>query len=225
MRNMIVTGGFGVLGSALGRVASASNWHVTLVDIVGEAPAELASVPGITIYTGVDLLAEQETRTLFAGIEQKHGTIDALANIAGGFEWVVTEQADASTWLRMFEINVLTALSASRSAIAGLSRTRGSIVNIGANAALKTGAGMGAYTAAKAGVHRLTEGLAEELRPAGVRVNAVLPSIIDTPTNRLSMPDADFATWVSPTEVATVIVFLASAEATGINGVLLPLTK
>jgi NAD(P)-dependent dehydrogenase (short-subunit alcohol dehydrogenase family) len=222
---MIVTGGFGVLGSALGRVASASNWHVTLVDIVGEAPAELASVPGITIYTGVDLLAEQETRTLFAGIEQKHGTIDALANIAGGFEWVVTEQADASTWLRMFEINVLTALSASRSAIAGLSRTRGSIVNIGANAALKTGAGMGAYTAAKAGVHRLTEGLAEELRPAGVRVNAVLPSIIDTPTNRLSMPDADFATWVSPTEVATVIVFLASAEATGINGVLLPLTK
>jgi NAD(P)-dependent dehydrogenase (short-subunit alcohol dehydrogenase family) len=222
---MIVTGGFGVLGSALGRLASASNWHVTLVDIAGEAPAELASVPGITIYTGVDLLAEQETRTLFAGIEQKHGTIDALANIAGGFEWVVTEQADASTWLRMFEINVLTALSASRSAIAGLSRTRGSIVNIGANAALKTGAGMGAYTAAKAGVHRLTEGLAEELRPAGVRVNAVLPSIIDTPTNRLSMPDADFATWVSPTEVATVIVFLASAEATGINGVLLPLTK
>lgn len=97
MRNMIVTGGFGVLGSALGRVASASNWHVTLVDIAGEAPAELASVPGITIYTGVDLLAEQETRTLFAGIEQKHGTIDALANIAGGFEWVVTEQADAST--------------------------------------------------------------------------------------------------------------------------------
>jgi NAD(P)-dependent dehydrogenase (short-subunit alcohol dehydrogenase family) len=222
---MIVTGGFGVLGSALGRVASASNWHVTLVDIVGEAPAELASVPGITIYTGVDLLAEQETRTLFAGIEQKHGTIDALANIAGGFEWVVTEQADASTWLRMFEINVLTALSASRSAIAGLSRTRGSIVNIGANAALKTGAGMGAYTAAKAGVHRLTEGLAEELRPAGVRVNAVLPSIIDTPTNRLSMPDADFASWVSPTEVANVIIFLASAEAAAINGVLLPLTK
>jgi NAD(P)-dependent dehydrogenase (short-subunit alcohol dehydrogenase family) len=173
----------------------------------------------------VDLLAEQETRTLFAGIEQKHGTIDALANIAGGFEWVVTEQADASTWLRMFEINVLTALSASRSAIAGLSRTRGSIVNIGANAALKTGAGMGAYTAAKAGVHRLTEGLAEELRPASVRVNAVLPSIIDTPTNRLSMPDADFASWVSPTEVAKVIIFLASAEAAAINGVLLPLTK
>ncbi len=225
MRNMVVTGGFGVQGSALGRVASASNWHVTLVDIAGEAPAELASVPGITIYTGVDLLAEQETRTLFADIEQKHGTIDALANIAGGFEWVVTEQADASTWLRMFEMNVLTALSASRSAIAGLSRTRGSIVNIGANAALKTGAGMGAYTAAKAGVHRLTEGLAEELRPAGVRVNAVLPSIIDTPTNRLSMPDADFASWVSPTEVANVIIFLASAEAAAINGVLLPLTK
>jgi NAD(P)-dependent dehydrogenase (short-subunit alcohol dehydrogenase family) len=222
---MVVTGGFGVQGSALGRVASASNWHVTLVDIAGEAPAELASVPGITIYTGVDLLAEQETRTLFADIEQKHGTIDALANIAGGFEWVVTEQADASTWLRMFEMNVLTALSASRSAIAGLSRTRGSIVNIGANAALKTGAGMGAYTAAKAGVHRLTEGLAEELRPAGVRVNAVLPSIIDTPTNRLSMPDADFASWVSPTEVANVIIFLASAEAAAINGVLLPLTK
>ena len=84
---------------------------------------------------------------------------------------------------------------------------------------------MGPYTAAKAGVHRLTEGLAEELRPAGVRVNAVLPSIIDTPTNRLSMPDADFASWVSPLEVAEVILFLASREATAVNGVLLPLTK
>ena len=225
MRNMIITGGFGVLGSVLGRAAVARDWHVALVDIASEAPADLESEAGITLYTGVDLLAEQKTRTLFAEIEQRHGAIDALANIAGGFEWVVTEQTDAGIWRRMYEMNVLTAVSASVSAIAGLSRSKGSIVNIGANAALKTSAGMGPYTAAKAGVHRLTEGLAEELRPAGVRVNAVLPSIIDTPTNRLSMPDADFASWVSPLEVAEVILFLASREATAVNGVLLPLTK
>jgi NAD(P)-dependent dehydrogenase (short-subunit alcohol dehydrogenase family) len=225
MRNMIVTGGFGVLGRALGRAAVARDWHVALVDIAPEAPAELGSEPGITLYAGVDLLAEHATRTLFAEIEQRHGTIDALANIAGGFEWVMTEQTDAGIWRRMYEMNVLTAVSASVSAIAGLTRSKGSIVNIGANAALKTGAGMGAYTAAKAGVHRLTEGLAEELRPAGVRVNAVLPSIIDTPTNRLSMPDADFTAWLSPLEVAEVILFLASSEATALNGVLLPLTK
>jgi NAD(P)-dependent dehydrogenase (short-subunit alcohol dehydrogenase family) len=225
MRNMIVTGGFGVLGRALGRAAVARDWHVALVDIAPEAPAELGSEPGITLYAGVDLLAEQATRTLFAEIEQRHGTIDALANIAGGFEWVMTEQTDAGIWRRMYEMNVLTAVSASVSAIAGLTRSKGSIVNIGANAALKAGAGMGAYTAAKAGVHRLTEGLAEELRPAGVRVNAVLPSIIDTPTNRLSMPDADFTAWLSPLEVAKVILFLVSSEATAVNGVLLPLTK
>ena len=80
------------------------------------------------------------------------------------------------------------------------------------------------YAASKAGVHALTESLAEELKADGVTVNAVLPSIIDTPTNRADMPKADFASWVSPSELAAVILFLASEEASAITGVLLPVT-
>ena len=83
---------------------------------------------------------------------------------------------------------------------------------------------MGAYAASKAGVHSLTQALAEELKGDGVTVNAVLPSIIDTPTNRADMPKADFATWVRPDELAAVMLFLASEEASAVTGALLPVT-
>ncbi len=125
----------------------------------------------------------------------------------------------------MFRMNVLTATNASRAAIPHLKRSAsGRIVNIGANGAVKAAAGMGAYAASKAGVHKLTESLAEELKPDGVTVNAILPSIIDTPTNRADMPKADFASWVSPGELAAAILFLASEEASAVTGALLPVT-
>jgi NAD(P)-dependent dehydrogenase (short-subunit alcohol dehydrogenase family) len=100
----------------------------------------------------------------------------------------------------------------------------GSIVNIGAGAAAKAAAGMGPYTASKAGVAKLTESLAEELAGAGVRVNAILPSTIDTPTNRREMADADFATWVQPQDIAKVIVFLLSDQSAAITGAAIPVT-
>jgi NAD(P)-dependent dehydrogenase (short-subunit alcohol dehydrogenase family) len=121
-------------------------------------------------------------------------------------------------------MNVLTAAATSKAALPHLAASgRGAIVNIGANAALKAGAGMGAYAAAKSGVHRLTEALAEEWK-GKVRVNAILPSILDTPANRADMPKADFAAWVSPAEAARVILFLAGEDASAITGALLPVT-
>lgn len=101
----------------------------------------------------------------------------------------------------------------------------GRVVNIGAGAAIKAGMGMGAYAASKSGVHRLTEALAEELAGTGVTVNAVLPSIIDTPTNRADMPDADFSAWVQPQAIAEVIEFLASDAARAVTGALVPVTR
>ena len=95
---------------------------------------------------------------------------------------------------------------------------------MGANGAVKAALGMGAYAASKAGVHRLTEALAEELKADGVTVNAVLPSIIDTPTNRADMPKADFAAWVTPAELAAVMLFLASEKASAVTGALIPVT-
>jgi NAD(P)-dependent dehydrogenase (short-subunit alcohol dehydrogenase family) len=114
---------------------------------------------------------------------------------------------------------------ASRAAVPYLRQSKqGHIINIGANAALKASAGMGAYAASKAGVHRLTESLAEELKGDGITVNAVLPSIIDTPANRADMPNADFSKWVTPQALADVILFLASPQAQAIIGALLPVT-
>jgi len=123
---------------------------------------------------------------------------------------------------RMFRLNLTTALNASRAALPHLKTSpEGRIVNVGANGALKAAAGMGAYAASKAGVHRLTESLAEELK-GRVTVNAVLPSIIDTPANRADMPDADVTAWVTADEVAQAILWLASDAASGVTGALLP---
>ena len=101
----------------------------------------------------------------------------------------------------------------------------GRVINIGAGAAVKAGMGMGSYAASKSGVHRLTEALAEELAGTSVTVNAILPSIIDTPTNRKDMPDADTSQWVQPAAVADVILFLASPAARSITGALIPVTR
>ena len=125
----------------------------------------------------------------------------------------------------MYQMNVRTAVVASQAALSHLAATgSGRIVNVGALAALKAGMGMGAYAASKAGVVRLTEALAEEVKDRGVTVNAVLPSIIDTPTNRPDMPDADPGRWVSPTALASVIAFLLSDEAAAVTGACLPVS-
>jgi NAD(P)-dependent dehydrogenase (short-subunit alcohol dehydrogenase family) len=122
-------------------------------------------------------------------------------------------------------MNVETASNASRAAIPHLKRSgSGRIVNVGANAALKAGLGMAPYAASKAGVHALTQSLAEELKGDGVTVNAVLPSILDTPANRADMPKADFASWVAPEDLAAVILFLASEAARAVTGALIPVT-
>lgn len=125
----------------------------------------------------------------------------------------------------MYRLNVLTAATASRAAIPHLKRSAaGRIVNVGSAAALKAGLGMGAYAAAKSAVHSLTQALAEELKGDNVTVNAVLPSIIDTPTNRVDMPNADVSSWVAPADLAAVMLFLASEAATAITGALVPVT-
>jgi len=135
------------------------------------------------------------------------------------------EGGDPETWRAMFRMNVETTANACRAAIPALrASSSGRIVSIGANGAMKAAAGMGAYAASKAGVHRLTEALAEELKADDVCVNAVLPSIIDTPVNRADMPDADPSKWVAPDDLAAVILFLASEPARAVTGALLPVT-
>jgi NAD(P)-dependent dehydrogenase (short-subunit alcohol dehydrogenase family) len=176
-------------------------------------------------FPGVDLADPAQADHLAAETARLCGRIDALINVAGTFRWETVSGGRAETWDLLYRVNVTTAVNMSRAALPHLMKSgAGRIVNIGAASALKAGSGMGAYAASKSGVHRLTEALAEETKGRGVTVNAVLPSIIDTAANRADMPDADFAKWVKPADLAAVILFLASEEAGAITGALVPVT-
>lgn len=154
------------------------------------------------------------------------GAPDVLCACAGGFAMgPKVHETTAEDWRLMFEANLGTLLPLLAAAVPGmLARGRGRIVTVGAHAALKGVAGMGPYCAAKSAVLRATESAAAELRGKGINVNAVLPTIIDTPANRAAMPKADPAKWVSPERLAAVVAFLASDEAADLHGALVPVT-
>ncbi len=227
-KTIVVTGGFGALGSAVAETAARRGASVAALDFAATAPAGLAERlgPNGLLVGSVDLSLPHAAKRAVAEVLARFGRIDALLNIAGGFRWErIADAADAEAWDRMFAINLRTALNASRAALPYLLESGGGrIVNIGAQAAVHASEGMGAYAASKAAVHRLTESLADELKLKGVTVNAVLPSIIDTPANRADMPGADFSRWVSPEDLAAVILFLASDEARAVTGALIPAT-
>ena len=224
-RVFAITGAFGVLGSAVAKAAAEAGARLALIDHAKDPPAGLPSGDDVLVLGGVDLTDASAAGAAIAAVAERFGGLDALFNIAGGFTWEKQEGGDWQTWHRLFLMNVQTAANASRAAIPYVKRSAaGRIVNVGANGALKAALGMGAYAASKSGVHSLTQALAEELKGDGVTVNAVLPSIIDTPANRADMPKADFASWVRPQELAAVMLFLASEEASAVTGALLPVT-
>jgi NAD(P)-dependent dehydrogenase (short-subunit alcohol dehydrogenase family) len=223
-RIFAITGASGVLGSAVARAAAEQGARLALIDFAKAAPAEPAG-PDVLFLGGVDLTEANAAGAAVDAAVERFGGLDVLLNIAGGFAWGKHEGSLVETWHRLFLMNVQTAANASRAAIPHLRRSAaGRIVNVGANAALKASLGMGAYAASKAGVHSLTQALAEELKADGVTVNAVLPSILDTPTNRADMPKADVSAWVRPEELAAVMLFLSSEEASGVTGALIPVT-
>jgi NAD(P)-dependent dehydrogenase (short-subunit alcohol dehydrogenase family) len=220
-RVAMVTGASGALGSVLARMASESGLAVAAVDYM--AAPKTAPPADVLVLGGVDLSVPAQANAAVDSIVERFGRLDCLFNVAGGFEWRKAEEATPEAWERLYRLNVLTALNAARAALPHLlAGGAGRIVNVGANGALHAGVGMGPYAASKAGVHRLTEALAEEFKGRGLTVNAVLPSIIDTPANRSDMPDADFAKWVQPQDLAAVMLFLASPAAKAITGALTP---
>ncbi|MGA7070510.1 MAG: SDR family oxidoreductase [Bradyrhizobium sp.] len=216
---VVVTGASGALGKVVVASALAKGARVAGID---HAAATIKTTSERIELGGVDLTDVAEAGKAIDAAASHFGKLDALINIAGGFAFETVADGDPKTWQRMYALNVLTALNASRSAIPYLVASgAGRIVNVGAMGALQAGSGMGAYAASKAGVHRLTEALAAEWK-GKITVNAVLPSTIDTAANRASMPGADFAKWVRPEELADVILFLASDAASAVTGALLP---
>lgn len=216
---VVITGASGALGQVVVEQAIVAGARIAAIDHGSSAPAPS---PQRLQVGGVDLADATQADQAIAAVVKEFGGIDVLINIAGAFAFQSVADGDNKSWETMHRLNLLTALNASRAAIPHLVKSgAGRIVNVGAMAALQAGSGMGPYAASKAGVHRLTETLAAELK-GKVTVNAVLPSTIDTPANRRDMPTADFAKWVTPGELASVIMFLASDDASAVTGALLP---
>lgn len=162
-----------------------------------------------------------------AAVEQasaRLGPITALCNIAGGFRMgEAVHETSAATWDFLMDLNARSVLNTARAVVPRmLAAGGGAIVNIGAASAGHGTANMGAYAASKSVVARLTESMAAELRTQGINVNCVLPTILDTPENRVAMPNADPSRWVAPADLAAVIAFLASPAARAVHGACIP---
>lgn len=224
-RIVVVTGGFGRLGQAVVRAALAAGAQVAALDRA-RPPAD-ATVLGSALALGeLDLANPDIAVRALEQVAARFGSLDALVNVAGTFRWETLEKGSLDTWDLLYRVNLRSAVSTSQAALPHLMRRGGGrIVNVGAGAAAaRAGAGMGAYIASKAGVAKFTEALADELKDRNVTVNAVLPSMIDTPANRADMPDADFSRWVTPEAIADVIVFLLSDQARAVTGALIPVS-
>lgn len=218
-KTVVITGANGGLGKVVADKARALGAKLVLLD-VAFSPEQLQETSADVRKFAVDLTSLESTRACF----DKIGAFDAIFNLAGGFTMgpAVHETSEAD-WDFLFKMNVATLHNVVRAAVPKLiAQGRGAIVNVGALGALKGAGHMGAYGASKTVVMRLTESMSEELKHQGINVNAVLPSLIDTPRNRADMPDADFGKWVAPEDLANVICFLASDAARAVHGALIP---
>jgi NAD(P)-dependent dehydrogenase (short-subunit alcohol dehydrogenase family) len=221
-RHVVVTGGAGALGTALveALVEAGAICHVPCLD---EAEAErfrLRAHKQVMLSVTGSLVGENPIAWLYQGIAPLWASI----HLAGGFAAGPLRDADAATLHQQIDMNLVSCLLCCRAAVNAMAGQGGRIVNVAARAALewRSGAGMVAYTASKAAVAALTAALAEEVVKDGILVNAVAPSIMDTPANRHAMPKANYDLWPKVEEVAATIMFLASPENRVTRGAIVP---
>ncbi|HEV7732641.1 MAG TPA: SDR family NAD(P)-dependent oxidoreductase [Candidatus Binatia bacterium] len=224
---VLVTGAAGNLGRAVASAFAGRGAALVLLDQRRDLLEKtFGAEDDRRVFAPTDLLDQSQMNATAAAAVARFGRIDVLCNLAGGFRMgeAVHETSD-DTWTFLFDINTRTLLHTVRAVVPHmLAGGGGRIVNVGSAAALHGVGQMGAYTAAKSAVIRLTEAMAAELRERNVNVNCVLPTVIDTPVNRAAMPDADPSRWVSPDDLANVILFLASPAARAIHGAALPVS-
>lgn len=221
-RTVMITGASGNLGRAVAQAFAQLGARLVLLDLkknnVEESETRLFLETNLFDADSVDAVVKRAL--------ERFGRIDVLCNIAGGFRMgpPVHETTDAD-WDFLFDINARSVVYTARAVVPHMLKAGGGrIVNVGAFAAQRGAAAMGAYVASKSAVIRLTETMAAELREKNINVNCVLPTLIDTPENRAAMPEADPRRWVAPQDLAAVIVFLASDAARAVHGAALPVT-
>ena len=224
-RSVIVTGGTGGLGAAVVEAFLTSGDRVVVPWIVASEEARMQQRFEAALRAQQLVLLEADVADAdgAARVAQAAGDPAVLVNGVGGFAMGAHHETDLGVWDHLFRLNVRAAAAMTHAALPlFFARGAGSIVNVAANAALDPPAGMGAYTASKAALIAFTRSLAREVAERGIRVNAVLPTTIDTPANRAAMPDANFALWTKPEQIAATIHWLASDAASAVRGALVP---
>lgn len=221
---VVVTGAAGALGRAVAQLFLEHGAALVAVDVdAGRLDAVFKGDKRVT-PVAVDLTSAQASQEALLAALKDRGAVSVLCNIAGGFDMgPAVHDTEEGFWHRMIDLNLATLINACRAIVPGMvDAGQGAIINVAAASAESGKPAMGAYCAAKSGVARLTEAMAMELRDKGINVNAVAPSILDTPANRAAMPDADFSKWVDLDDLAAVVGFLASPRARAIHGAVLP---
>ncbi len=219
-RTVIVTGGTGALGRAVVGALLAAGARCRVPYIVDAEAATFPHQGNVTLVPGCDLANEAGVAGLYDGISD----LWASVHIAGGFAMGAVADTDKSALLHMLNMNFVSCYLCCRAALRGFGAAGGRIVNVAARPGVepRLGAGMAAYAASKAAVAAFTQALAAEVAARGILVNAIAPSIIDTPANRAAMPKADHAAWPKPEEIATTIGFLASPANQVTTGAVVP---
>jgi NAD(P)-dependent dehydrogenase (short-subunit alcohol dehydrogenase family) len=221
-RHVVVTGGTGALGGAVvgALVAAGATCHVPYVIAAEAERFALRDHPKVKLFAGIDLTDEAAVARLYDGA----GGLWASIHLAGGFAMSAVASTSKADLMKQVDLNLVTTFLCCRAAVNAMTGAGGRIVNVAARPALewRTGGGMAAYTASKAAVAALTAALAEEVVKSGILVNAVAPSIMDTPANRAAMPQADYAAWPKVEEVAATILFLASPDNKVTSGGIVP---
>ena len=223
---VVITGAAGALGHAVAKYFISQGAKIAALDISDDllASAYESVHSDKLIFLAVDLTSRKSCQAAAEMIFSRWGQVNVLANIAGGFTMgeAVHETSD-QTWDFLFNLNAKSIVHTSTVFVPAMQKQGGGkIINIAAGAAHQGTALMGTYIASKSAVLRLTESMAQELRESKINVNSILPSMIDTPRNRVDMPDADFSKWVPVEKIAQVVGFLASEAASEIHGAGIP---
>lgn len=223
-KTVIVTGGTGALGSAVTSRFFDAGAYIAIpyhrLEAMMSLPKKMRDAADHLLLMQTDLASEEQVVEFVDHVLKKFGKVHCVVNVAGGYAGGKGMDAvSVAEWDAMMTLNLKTAFLMCRYTV-GLMKAQhfGRIVNIAAMPALTSGAKKGPYAISKRGVVTLTEVIAEEVKGTGVTANAIAPGVITTENNKASMPDADFAKWVSPGEIAEVILFLCSDVARSING-------